>query len=82
MSNTRSYPAPQWRCRDLIDGLKPYRRIAERLEERGYPRLPLSSIANWRMANSIPNVWMPAFIDLALEDRIIVNIEDFRMSPI
>ena len=78
----RSYLTPQWRCRDLIDGLKPYRRIVERLEARGYPRLPISSIAGWRMTNSIPGVWMPAFVDLGLESRVIVSIEDFRVSPV
>jgi|RhiMethySRZTD1v2_1073278.scaffolds.fasta_scaffold1615097_2 hypothetical protein len=76
--NTRNYEPPKWRIRELIDGLKPYRRIVERLEARGYPRLPQSSIAGWRMHNSIPNVWLPAFIDLGLESRVIVSIDDFR----
>jgi hypothetical protein len=80
--NLRTYPPPQWRIRDLIDGLRPYSRISKRLEERGYPRLPLSTIAAWRTQDSIPGVWMPAMLDLGLEDRIIVNIEDFRVSPI
>lgn len=77
--NQRSYDAPEWRARDLIDGLKPYRKIVERLVERGYPKLPISSIAGWRMNNSIPGVWMPALIDLGLESLVITSIDDLRM---
>jgi hypothetical protein len=79
--NTRTYVAPRWRCADLIDGLKPYRKIVQRLEDRGYPRLPISSIAGWRSNNSIPGVWMPAFIDLGLESCIITSIDDLRVHP-
>lgn len=76
--NVRNYDPPKWRARYLIDGLKPYRKIVEQLQLRGYPPVPVSSIAGWRMANSIPGVWMPALIDLGLENRVIVSIEDLR----
>ena len=75
----RNYEAPEWRSRDLIDGLKPYRAIIKRLEDRGYPKLPVSSIAGWRMRNHIPSMWLPAFIDLGLESCVITSIDDLRM---
>lgn len=76
--NARTYPAPSWKCAELIDGLKPYSQIIRRLEDKGYPSLPISSIAGWRMRNVIPGVWMPAIIDLAFESCLINSIDDLR----
>jgi hypothetical protein len=77
--STRKYPAPEWRAKELIDGMKPYRRIIQRLEEKGYPKLPTTTIAGWRTINRIPGVWMPAFIDLAFESGLIKCIDDLRV---
>ncbi len=79
--NPLSYPAPEWRYADLIDGLKPYHNIVEMLEAKGYPRLPLSSIAGWRMRNSIPPAWVPALIGLGVDAGLIRTIEDLRIRP-
>ena len=79
--NPQTYTSPQWHYARLIDMLKPYSNIVARLEAKGYPRLPLSSVAGWRMRNSIPAPWVPAMIDLGLETRIIGNIEDLRLKP-
>ncbi len=76
--NVYSYTTPKWRYDELIDSLKPYRAIAEGLHAKGYPLLPLSSIAGWRLRNSIPPAWVPAMISLGLEARVIGRIEDLR----
>lgn len=75
----RTYLEPEWRFDELIDFMKPYRRIVERLEERGYPTLPIASIATWRKVNRIPGIWVPAFLAMALDDGFIEKIDDMRI---
>jgi hypothetical protein len=78
--NQQSYVNPDWRFDELIDALRPYRVIAERLQSKGYPLLPLSSIAGWRMRNSIPSVWVLPMVQLGLEARIIKSVNDLRVD--
>jgi len=74
-----TYPPPQWRFDEMLFGLGSSRSIAQKLVERGYPRLPLSSIAGWRMRNSVPVFWLPALVQLALDEKIINRIDDLRV---
>jgi hypothetical protein len=76
----RNYEAPEWRFADLIDSLKPYSLMIERLVDKGYPRIPQSSIAGWRARNSIPTPWVPAFIELGIESRVIGKISDMLVK--
>ncbi len=73
-----SYTPPAWRWGRLIESLGTYQSISDDLVARGYPRVPISTLAGWRLRNSLPPFWVPVFIDLALERKIIVNIEDLR----
>ena len=79
--NKQTYVAPTWRFDVLIDAQKPYRRIAERLHAKGYPMLPLSTIAGWRKRNSMPPYWVPAMIELGLEAGVIQTIDNLRVGP-
>lgn len=72
------YKAPKWKFRHLIQSLGSYNQVALLLEQKGYPRLPENTVTSWAHRNSIPASWLPAVIDLALEARVIGNIEDLK----
>jgi hypothetical protein len=76
-----TYVPPVWRFDEVILGLGSATDIANRLVAKGYPRIPRSSIAGWRMRNSIPPVWVPVFIQMALDAKLINKIEDLRVQP-
>ena len=75
-----SYVKPRWRFGDLVQGLGHENVIVEKLVERGYPRVPANSVLGWRLRNSIPSFWVPIFIQMAIEEKLINNIEDLRAS--
>jgi len=73
-----SYVPPKWRYNDLIEALGSDTDISAKIAARGYPAIPRSSIAGWKMRNSIPPVWVPVLIQLALDERLINSIDDLR----
>jgi hypothetical protein len=75
-----TYPPPRWRFGDLLTGLGHESQIASKLEQRGYPRVPLDSIVSWRLRNSIPAYWVPILIQMGLDERLIARIEDLRIK--
>jgi len=74
-----NYVPPQWRFAEMIEGLGSATAIARKIEELGYPSIPRSSIAGWRMSNSIPPFWVPLFIQMALDAKLISSIEDLKV---
>jgi hypothetical protein len=75
-----TYEPPKWRFDELILGLGFESQIVEKLVRRGYPRVPASSIIGWRSRNSIPPIWLPVFIQMGLDEKLITNIEDLRVQ--
>ena len=74
-----SYVKPRWRFDDLISGLGHEKVIVEKLVLRGYPRVPDGSVLGWRLRSSIPSFWVPVFIQMGLEEKLIRTIEDLRV---
>jgi hypothetical protein len=74
-----TYAPPQWRFAEMLEGLGSSTDVAKKAVARGYPRIPQSSIAGWRMRNSIPPFWVPVFIQMALDEKLITKIEDLRV---
>ena len=75
-----SYVKPAWRFGELIVGLGHEKVIVEKLVARGYPRVPDNSVLGWRLRNSIPSFWVPVFLQMGLEAKLIKNIEDLRVQ--
>jgi hypothetical protein len=76
-----NYEEPEWRVRDILQALGTYRDVANMLEAKGHPRVPIGTISAWASRNSIPPSWLPAVIGLALEARVIGSIDDLRKRP-
>jgi hypothetical protein len=74
-----TYTPPRWKFDEILFGLGTATDLSNLIVARGYPRIPRSSIAGWRMRNSIPPFWVPLFIQLALEAKLIDTIEDLRI---
>ena len=72
------YNAPKWKFRHMIQSLGSYNEVAFLLQQKGYPRLPESTVTAWAHRNSIPSSWLPAVIALALEARVIGSIDDLK----
>jgi hypothetical protein len=75
-----SYVKPVWRFGDLVTGLGHDAYIVEKLARRGYPRVPVNSVTGWRLRNSIPSFWVPVFLQMGIEEKLIKNIEDLRVQ--
>lgn len=71
---------PRWRWAGLVEGLGTAQHISDTLQQRGYPRVPLSTIWNWKMRNSIPTMWVPPMLQLGLEAGLISKLEDLRVK--
>jgi hypothetical protein len=71
---------PQWRWADLVEGLGSAQEVSDEVHRRGYPRLPLSTIWNWRMRKSVPAMWVPVMLQMGLDARLINHIEDLRIN--
>jgi hypothetical protein len=71
---------PQWRWADLVEGLGSAQEVSDEVFRRGYPRLPLSTIWNWRMRRSVPAMWVPVMLQMGLDARLINRIEDLRIQ--
>ena len=74
-----TYEPPKWRFGELLTGLGSDGLIVEKLVFRGYPRVPKSSIAGWRFRDSIPSVWIPVFIQMGLDEKLINDIGDLQV---
>ena len=75
-----SYTPPEWRFSGLITMLGSPAEIVAKIEARGYPRIPRTSINGWWHRNSIPPFWVPLFIQMALDENLISKIEDLRVQ--
>jgi|RhiMethySRZTD1v2_1073278.scaffolds.fasta_scaffold01263_2 hypothetical protein len=71
---------PEWRWESLLEGLGSAQQVSDEAFRRGYPRLPLSTIWNWRARGSIPAMWVPVMLQMALDARLINRIEDLRIT--
>jgi len=71
---------PKWKFDEILVGLGSDTVIGRKVIERGYPQIPRSTIAGWRMRNSIPPFWVPVFIQMALDDNIIASIDDLKAT--
>ena len=74
-----SYVKPSWRFGDLVTGLGHDTQIVEKLVKRGYPLVPVNSVTGWRLRNSIPSFWVPVFLQMGIEEKLIKDIEDLRV---
>jgi len=74
-----TYVPPRWRFDDILVGLGPDSAIVHKVTKRGYPKIPRSTIAGWRLRNSIPTFWVPLFIQMALDEKLIRRIEDMHV---
>ena len=75
-----TYDPPAWRFDDLLLGLGTDGLVADKLVQRGYPKVPANSITGWRLRNSIPPFWVPIIIQLGLDEKLIKRIEDLRVQ--
>jgi hypothetical protein len=75
-----TYAPPRWKFDEILFGLGPDTDLADKIVARGYPRIPRSSLAGWRMRNSIPPFWVPLIIQMALEAKLIKSIESLRVK--
>ena len=75
-----NYVPPRWRFDEVLHGLGSAADISNAFVARGYPRVPRSSIAGWRMRNSVPPFWVPLVIQMAFDAKLISTIEDLRVQ--
>ena len=73
-----TYEPPQWRFDELILGLGHEKEISKKLASRGFARVPPSSILGWRLRNRIPPPWVPIFIQMGLDAKLIKRISDLE----
>lgn len=74
----RTYRIPEWRFTDMLAVLGTANQIREKLREHGYDPPPAQSIQGWRGRNAMPANWVPAFIQLMLEEGLVTNVGDLR----
>lgn len=75
-----TYPPPHWRFTDLIKGLGHEKDIVDKLVMRGYARVPTSTIEGWRRRNRIPAMWVPAFVQLGMDEKLINRVDDLKVA--
>lgn len=76
----RQYALPAWKWYDLLMMLGTVSDIGRMLEAKGYPTVPGTTIQGWRNRGVLPANWVPVFIQIALDQKIIKKIEDLKST--
>src|SRR5262245_47238184 len=74
----RTYSIPRWRFYGILLALGTANVIRDKMWARGYEPPPSESIQGWRKRNSVPANWVPALLEMALDEGIINSITDLQ----
>jgi hypothetical protein len=75
----RTYRLPRWDFYGVLIDLGTASEISQMLVDKGYDRVPPTTIQGWRNRNLLPAPWVPVFLALALEYGIIRRIGDLEL---
>ena len=72
----RSQNTPYWNYHWLVGAFGRVEDVAQAIRSAGFDPPPLKTIAAWRQRNSVPGLWAPLLIDLAMRKGLLKRISE------
>ena len=67
---------PSWNYHWLVGAFGRVEDVAQAIRSAGFDPPPLKTIAAWRQRNSVPGLWAPLLIDLAMRNGLLKRISE------
>lgn len=67
---------PHWDYHGLIGAFGGVDAVAQAIRSARFDPPPLKTIAAWRQRNSVPGLWAPLLIDLAIRKGLLKQVSD------
>ena len=70
--------APVWKYRELVAALGDDPAVAALIRDEGFKPPPAKTIGGWRVRNSVPGVWAPLLIEIAMRRKLLDTVSHLR----